>query len=105
MIKGKKMGYERLIVRPPSEVYRSFLRVRNADQCAPPDTCRFLRERFSMIEPSSVANCRFISNHASNDLSVKARRFRDREKLLKRIGSVIGKKDTGVIRADCLRGL
>lgn len=86
---------------PETELYEDYL----AGRFVLPDTFGFIRELYLMIEKSHFTDCYFTSNHASNYLSIKARLPREKEKILKKIGSVIHEKDVRQIRPEYLRGL
>jgi radical SAM superfamily enzyme YgiQ (UPF0313 family) len=95
------VGALTLMFVPETEVYEDYL----AGRFALPDKFGFIRELYLMIEKSHFTDCYFTSNHASNYLSVKARLPREKEKILKMIGSVIDEKDVSRIRPEHLRGL
>jgi radical SAM superfamily enzyme YgiQ (UPF0313 family) len=95
------VGALTLMFVPETEVYEDYL----AGRFALPDKFGFIRELYLMIEKSHFTDCYFTSNHASNYLSVKARLPREKEKILKMIGSVIDEKDLSRIRPEHLRGL
>ena len=86
---------------PETELYEDYL----AGRFVLPDTFGFIRELYLMIAKSYFTDCYFTSNHASNYLSIKARLPREKEKILKKIGSVIQEKDVRQIRPEYLRGL
>jgi radical SAM superfamily enzyme YgiQ (UPF0313 family) len=86
---------------PETELYEDYL----AGRFVLPDKLGFIRELYLMIDKSNFTNCFFTSNHASNYLSIKAHLPREKEKILKMIGSVINEKDLRQIRPEYLRGL
>jgi len=86
---------------PETELYEDYL----AGRFVLPDKFGFIRELYLMIDKSNFTNCFFTSNHASNYLSIKAHLPREKEKILKMIGSVINEKDSSQIRPEYLRGL
>ena len=86
---------------PETELYEDYL----AGRFVLPDKFGFIRELYLMIEKSNFTHCYFTSNHASNYLSIKANLPREKEKILKTIGSVIHEKDVSQIRPEYLRGL
>jgi radical SAM superfamily enzyme YgiQ (UPF0313 family) len=86
---------------PETELYEDYL----AGRFVLPDKFGFIRELYLMIEKSNFTDCYFTSNHASNYLSIKASLPREKEKILKMIGSVINEKDLSQIRPEYLRGL
>lgn len=95
------VGALTLMFVPETELYEDY----QAGRFVLPDKFGFIRELYLMIEKSSFTDCYFTSNHASNYLSVKARLPREKEKILKMIGSVINQKDMSLIRPEYLRGL
>ena len=90
-----------LMFVPETELYEDYL----AGRFVLPDKFGFIRELYLMIAESNFTNCYFTSNHASNYLSVKAYLPREKEKILKMIGSVIQEEDLSRIRPEYLRGL
>ena len=90
-----------LMFVPETELYEDYL----AGRFVLPDKFGFIRELYLMIAESNFTNCYFTSNHASNYLSVKAYLPREKEKILKMIGSVIKEEDLSRIRPESLRGL
>jgi len=90
-----------LMFVPETELYEDYL----AGRFVLPDKFGFIRELYLMIEKSNFTDCYFTSNHASNYLSIKAHLPREKEKILKMIGSVIDDKDLSRIRPEYLRGL
>jgi len=90
-----------LMFVPETELYEDYL----AGRFVLPDKFGFIRELYLMIAESNFTNCYFTSNHASNYLSVKAYLPREKEKILKMIGSVIKEEDLSRIRPEYLRGL
>ena len=86
---------------PETELYEDYL----AGRFVLPDKFGFIRELYLMIDKSNFTNCFFTSNHASNYLSIRAHLPREKEKILKMIGSVINEKDSSQIRPEYLRGL
>jgi radical SAM superfamily enzyme YgiQ (UPF0313 family) len=86
---------------PETEVYEDYL----AGRFVLPDKFGFIRELYLMIDKSNFTNCYFTSNHASNYLSIKTNLPREKEKILKTVGSVINEKDLSRIRPEYLRGL
>jgi radical SAM superfamily enzyme YgiQ (UPF0313 family) len=90
-----------LMFVPETELYEDYL----AGRFVLPDKFGFIRELYLMIEKSNFTDCYFTSNHASNYLSIKAHLPREKEKILKMIGSVINGKDVSRIRPEYLRGL
>ena len=86
---------------PETELYDDYL----AGRFVLPDKFGFIRELYLMIDKSNFTNCYFTSNHASNYLPIKAYLPREKEKILKMIGSVINEKDLSQIRPEYLRGL
>ncbi len=70
-----------------------------------PDKFGYVRELYLIISNSNFTNCYFTSNHASNYLPIKAYLPREKEKILKIIGSVIEEKNVSRMRPEYLRGL
>lgn len=95
------VGALTLMFVPETEIYEDYL----AGRFVLPDQFGFIRELYLMIEKSNFTHCYFTANHASNYLSIKARLPREKEKILKMIGSVIHEKDVSQIRPEYLRGL
>jgi len=95
------VGALTLMLIPETELYEDYI----AGRFVLPDKFGFIRELYLMIAESSFTDCYFTSNHASNYLSIKAHLPRDKEKVLKMIGSVIEAKDHSLIRPEYLRGL
>ena len=95
------VGALTLMFVPETELYEDYL----AGRFVLPDKFGFIRELYLMIAESNFTNCYFTSNHASNYLSVKAYLPREKEKILKMIGSVIKEEDLSRIRPEYLRGL
>ncbi len=95
------VGALTLMFVPETEIYEDYL----AGRFVLPDKFGFIRELYLMIENSNFTDCYFTSNHASNYLSVKAHLPREKEKILKMIGSVLNDKDMSFIRPEHLRGL
>ncbi|HUN55379.1 MAG TPA: radical SAM protein [Smithella sp.] len=95
------VGALTLMFVPETELYEDYL----AGRFVLPDKFGFIRELYLMIAESNFTNCYFTSNHASNYLSVKAYLPREKEKILKMIGSVIKDEDLSRIRPEYLRGL
>ncbi|MGP8153541.1 MAG: radical SAM protein [Smithella sp.] len=95
------VGALTLMFVPETELYEDYL----AGCFVLPDMFGFIRELYLMIAESNFTSCYFTSNHASNYLSVKAYLPREKEKILKMIGSVIKEEDLSQIRPEYLRGL
>ena len=95
------VGALTLMLVPETELYKDYL----AGRFVLPDTFGFIRELYLMIANSNFTNCYFTSNHVSNYLPVKAYLPREKEKILKMIGSVIEEKNVSRMRPEYLRGL
>jgi radical SAM superfamily enzyme YgiQ (UPF0313 family) len=95
------VGALTLMLIPETELYDDYV----AGRFVLPDKFGFIRELYLMIEKSNFTDCYFTSNHASNYLSIKAYLPREKEKILKMIGSVINEKDVSRIRPEYMRGL
>lgn len=95
------VGALTVMLIPGTELYDDCL----AGRFVLPDKLGLIRELYLMIEKSNFTNCYFTSNHASNYLPVKAYLPREKEKILKMIGSVINEKDLSRLRPEHLRGL
>jgi len=95
------VGALTLMLVPETELYKDYL----AGRFVLPDTFGFIRELYLMIANSNFTNCYFTSNHVSNYLPIKAYLPREKEKILKMIGSVIEEKNVSRMRPEYLRGL
>jgi radical SAM superfamily enzyme YgiQ (UPF0313 family) len=95
------VGALTLMFVPETELYEDYL----AGRFVLPDKFGFIRELYLMIAESNFTNCYFTSNHASNYLPIKTYLPREKEKILKLIGSVIKDEDLSRIRPEYLRGL
>jgi radical SAM superfamily enzyme YgiQ (UPF0313 family) len=58
-----------------------------------------------IIENSSLANCFFTVNHASNYLPIKARLPQQKAELLALLNEVLAKKDVSMLRPEYIRAL
>ncbi len=95
------VGALTLMLVPHTPLYEDYM----AGRFVLPDKFGFIRELYLMIANSNFTNCYFTSNHASNYLPIKAYLPREKEKILKMIGSVIEEKDVSRMRPEYLRGL
>ena len=95
------VGALTVMLVPQTPLYEDYM----AGKFVLPDKIGFIRELYLMIANSNFTDCYFTSNHASNYLPVKARLPRQKEKILKMIGSVIEEKDYSKMRPEFLRGL
>jgi radical SAM superfamily enzyme YgiQ (UPF0313 family) len=95
------VGALTLMLIPETELYEDYV----AGRFVLPDKFGFIRELYLMIANSNFTNCYFTSNHASNYLPIKAYLPREKEKVLKMIGSVLEARDDSRIRPEHLRGL
>ncbi len=95
------VGALTLMLVPQTELYDDYI----SGRFVLPDKIGFIRELYLMIANSSFTDCYFTSNHASNYLPIKARLPRQKEKILKMIGSVIEDNDLSRMRPEYLRGL
>ena len=95
------VGALTVMLVPQTPLYEDYI----AGRFVLPDKIGFIRELYLMIANSNFTDCYFTSNHASNYLPVKARLPRQKEKIVKMIGSVIEEKDYSKMRPEFLRGL
>jgi radical SAM superfamily enzyme YgiQ (UPF0313 family) len=95
------VGALTLMLVPQTPLYDDYM----AGRFVLPDKIGFIRELYLMIANSNFTNCYFTSNHASNYLPIKARLPRQKENILRMIGSVIEEKDVSKMRPEYLRGL
>lgn len=70
-----------------------------------PDKFRLLEELRTIVQESTLSNCRFSSNHASNYLPVRAELPRDKAELVGVLDAVIARRDERLLKPDALRGL
>jgi len=64
-----------------------------------------LEELKLIIENSNFTDCFFSSMHASNYLSIRGRLPRDKEKMLRKLDSVLAARNPSLLRPEFLRGL
>lgn len=95
------VGALTLMLVPQTPLYDDYM----AGRFVLPDKIGFIRELYVMIANSNFTDCYFTSNHASNYLPVKARLPRQKENILKMIGSIIEEQDISRMRPEYLRGL
>ncbi len=95
------VGALTLMLVPHTQLYEDYI----AGRFVLPDKFGFIRELYLIIANSNFTNCYFTSNHASNYLPIKAYLPREKEKILKMIGSVIEEKNLSQMRPEYLRGL
>ncbi len=95
------VGALTLMLVPHTPLYEDYM----AGRFILPDKFGYIRELYLIISHSNFTNCYFTSNHASNYLPIKAYLPREKEKILKIIGSVIEEKNVSRIRPEYLRGL
>jgi len=95
------VGALTLMLIPETEMYDEYI----AGRFVMPDKFGFIRELYLMIAHSTFTHCLFTSNHASNYLPIRAYLPREKERILKTIGSVLNQKDSRLLRPEHLRGL
>ncbi len=95
------VGALTLMLVPHTPLYEDYI----SGRFILPDKFGYIRELYLIISNSNFTNCYFTSNHASNYLPIKADLPRDKEKILKIIGSVLEEKNVNRIRPEYLRGL
>jgi len=95
------VGALTLMLVPHTTLYEDYM----AGRFALPDKFGYIRELYLIISNSNFTNCYFTSNHASNYLPIKAYLPREKEKILKIIGSVLEEKNVSRMRPEYLRGL
>ena len=95
------VGALTLMLVPHTPLYEDYM----AGRFILPDKFGYIRELYLIISHSNFTNCYFTSNHASNYLPIKAYLPREKEKILKIIGSVIEEKNISRMRPEYLRGL
>jgi radical SAM superfamily enzyme YgiQ (UPF0313 family) len=95
------VGALTLMLVPHTPLYEDYM----AGRFILPDKFGYIRELYLIISNSNFTNCYFTSNHASNYLPIKAYLPREKEKILKIIGSVIKEKNVSSMRPEYLRGL
>jgi radical SAM superfamily enzyme YgiQ (UPF0313 family) len=95
------VGALTLMLVPHTPLYEDYM----AGRFILPDKFGYIRELYLIISNSNFTNCYFTSKHASNYLPIKAYLPREKEKILKIIGSVIKEKNVSRMRPEYLRGL
>ena len=95
------VGALTLMLVPHTQLYEDYM----AGCFILPDKFGYIRELYLIISNSNFTNCYFTSNHVSNYLPIKAYLPREKEKILKMIGSVIEEKNVSRMRPEYLRGL
>jgi radical SAM superfamily enzyme YgiQ (UPF0313 family) len=95
------VGALTLMLVPHTPLYEDYM----AGRFILPDKFGYIRELYLIISHSNFTNCYFTSNHASNYLPIKAYLPREKEKILKIIGSVLEEKNITRMRPEYLRGL
>ncbi len=90
-----------LTLIPGTGLYREWERG-DFDLITPLDS---LRELKTMVEQARFSNCFFSSMHASNYYAIRGTLPRDRDRLLRQLGSILEREDPRLLRPEYLRGL
>ena len=100
-MKPNHIGALTLMVVPGTQLYDE---MKKGDFVLP-DKFELVRELRDMIAESSLENCLFFSNHASNYFPVQARLPKDKETILQQLDFVLSSHNDKHLRKEFMRGL
>jgi radical SAM superfamily enzyme YgiQ (UPF0313 family) len=95
------IGALTLMLVPGTPLYDDYVHGR----FIPPDAFGYLSELAMIVNKTSLTNCFFASNHASNYLPIRAHLPFDKEKTVKSIEHILEMKHQGNLRPEYLRAL
>jgi radical SAM superfamily enzyme YgiQ (UPF0313 family) len=95
------IGALTLMLVPGTPLYDDYVHGR----FIPPDTFGYLSELAMIVNKTSLTNCLFSSNHASNYLPIRAHLPFDQEKTVQTIEHILERKHQGNLRPEYLRAL
>jgi radical SAM superfamily enzyme YgiQ (UPF0313 family) len=95
------VGALSLMIVPGTPIEREI----EAGELILPTPFGLIQELETMIENSHMTHCFFASNHASNYLPLRIQLPEEKEEALRRIRTVLQRKDPTLLRPEYLRGL
>ena len=95
------VGALSLMIVPGTPIEREI----EAGELILPTPFGLIQELETMIENSHMTHCFFASNHASNYLPLRIQLPDEKEEALRRIRTVLQRKDPALLRPEYLRGL
>ena len=95
------VGALSLMIVPGTPIEREI----EAGELILPTPFGLIQELETMIENSHMTHCFFASNHASNYLPLRIQLPEEKEEALRRIRTVLQRKDPALLRPEYLRGL